>query len=189
MSAIAPKRMTADEFLAWAMEQPEGQRYELVAGEVIAMAPERAAHGRTKLRLARRLADAIEAARLPCEVFGDGMAVRIDADTIYEPDALVRCGAPLDGNALVVTDPIIVVEVVSPSSHKRDSGSKLEAYFRLPSVRHYLVVKTENQVIIHHRRDEAGAIATRIIRDGRIDLDPPGIRVTELFPEAPPETA
>jgi len=117
------------------------------------------------------------------------MAVRIDSSTVHEPDVLVRRGPPLDDDALVVTDPIILVEVVSPSLHKRDSGSKLEACFRLPSVRHYLIVKTENQIIIHHRRDEAGTIDIRIIRDARIDLDPPGILVTDLFPEAPPGTA
>lgn len=44
MSAAAPARMTADEFIAWAMEQSEGQHYELVAGEVVSMAPERAVH-------------------------------------------------------------------------------------------------------------------------------------------------
>jgi len=66
MSAIAQKRMTADEFLAWAMEQPEGQRYELVAGEVAAMAPERAAHGRAKGRFHERLGLAIRTAGLPC---------------------------------------------------------------------------------------------------------------------------
>jgi Uma2 family endonuclease len=181
MSATAQTRMTADEFIAWAMEQPEGKRYELVAGEVVAMAPERAAHGRTKLRFASRLAAAIEAGRLPCEVFGDGMAVRVDADTIYEPDATVRCGSPVDDNATEVIDPVIVVEVVSPSSRKRDSGSKLEDYFRIPSVRHYLIVKTENQAIIHHRRDEAGGITTHIIRDGVVQLDPPGLTVTGLF--------
>ncbi len=173
--------MTADEFIAWAMEQPEGKRYELVAGEVVAMAPERVAHARTKFHFARRFADTVEAAGLPCEVFGDGMAVRVDATTIYEPDAMVRCGAPIDDNATEVTDPLIVVEVVSPSSHKRDSGSKLEDYFRIPSVRHYLIVKTENQAIIHHRRDEAGEITTHIIRDGVVRLDPPGLVVTGLF--------
>jgi Uma2 family endonuclease len=66
MSATAKQRMTADEFIAWAMEQPEGTHYELVAGEVVAMAPERAVHGRTKLRFARRFAEAIEAAHLSC---------------------------------------------------------------------------------------------------------------------------
>jgi Uma2 family endonuclease len=65
MKATVPHRMTADEFIAWAMEQPEGERYELVAGQVVAIAPERVGHGRTKFRVARRLAEAIEAANLP----------------------------------------------------------------------------------------------------------------------------
>ncbi len=181
MSATAPTRMTADEFIAWAMEQPEGQHYELVAGEVFAMAPERAAHGRMKGRMYNRLVEAIQMASARCEAFPDGMSVRVDAVTLYEPDAMVRCGAPIDDNATEVTDPVIVVEVVSPSSHKRDSGSKLEDYFRIPSVRHYLIVKTENQAVIHHRRDEAGAITTHIVRDGAIRLDPPGLTVTGLF--------
>ena len=181
MSALAQTDMTAEAFLAWAMEQPEGQRYELDGGEVVAMAPERIAHARAKVRFLRRFADAIDAQGLTCEVFGDGMAVRVDADTVYEPDMLVRCGPPLDDTAVVIGDPMIIVEVVSPSSRRRDSGSKLEAYFRLPSVRHYLIVKTDNQAIIHHRRDEAGEISTRIVRDGVIALDPPGLVVTGVF--------
>jgi Uma2 family endonuclease len=181
MSATVPLRMTGDEFIAWAMEQPEGKRYELVAGEVVAMAPERVVHGRMKGRMYARLAEAIRAANLSCEAFPDGMAVRVDANTIYEPDAMVRCGPPVDDNATEVTDPVIVVEVVSPSSRKRDSGGKLEDYFRIPSVRHYLIVKTENQAIIHHRRDEAGDISTHIVRDGILRLDPPGLSVTGLF--------
>ncbi len=51
MSEPSPARMTADEFIAWAMQQPEGQRYELVAGEVVGMAPERAGHARGKGRI------------------------------------------------------------------------------------------------------------------------------------------
>jgi Uma2 family endonuclease len=181
VSGIARKRMTADEFIAWALEQPEGKRYELVAGEVVAMAPERAAHGRAKGRFYARLAEAISRAGLPCEAFPDGMTVRVDAETIYEPDVSVRCGPPLDDDAIEITDPLIVIEVVSPSSHRRDAGSKLEDYFRLPSVRHYLIVKTENKAIIHHRRDEGGNIATHIVRAGSIRLDPPGLDVTGLF--------
>jgi hypothetical protein len=71
---------------------------------------------------------------------------------------------------------------VSPSSRARDSGGKLEDYFRMPPVRHYLIVKTENRAVVHHERDAAGAIATRIIRDGPIPLDPPGIELTGLVP-------
>ncbi|MBS0639382.1 MAG: Uma2 family endonuclease [Proteobacteria bacterium] len=170
--------MTADEFIAWAMQQPEGQRYELVGGEVIGMAPGRVAHARTKGQVFLTFADALGKAGLPCEVFVDGMAVRVDADTVYEPDAFVRCGQKLDDNDVEVTDPLIVMEVVSPSSYKRDSGLKLEGYFRIPSVRHYLIIRTADLAVIHHRRDDAGAITTNIIRSGPIRLDPPGLEFT-----------
>ena len=180
-STPLPKGMTAEEYVAWAMQQPEGCRYELVGGEVFAMAPERAAHARGKGRVFRRLAQAIESSGLDCEVLVDGMAVRVDADTVYEPDALVRCGLPLDDDATVVTDPVIVVEVVSPSSHKRDSGMKLMDYFRIPTVRHYLIVRTKDNAVIHHARDEVGGVTTRVVREGSIRFDPPGLEVGGLF--------
>ena len=86
MTALArpkPPRMTADEFIAWAMEQPDGARYELVGGEVVGMAPERVAHARVKARVVNALADAIERGGLACEAFPDGMAVQVSADTVY----------------------------------------------------------------------------------------------------------
>ena len=75
-----------------------------------------------------------------------------------------------------------MVEVLSPSSLARDSGAKLEDYFRLPSVRHYLIVKTENRTIIHHARGADGIILTRIVHEGPLLLDPPGIILTDCFP-------
>jgi hypothetical protein len=53
----------------------------------------------------------------------------VDAETGYEPGALVRCGPRLDDNATELSDPVIVVEAVSPSSHKRDSGSNWGTIF------------------------------------------------------------
>jgi Uma2 family endonuclease len=64
---------------------------------------------------------------------------------------------------------------LSPSTRGRDSGAKLEDYFRLPSVRHYLIAKADTRSVIHHARDEAGTIATTILGGGRLRLDPPGI--------------
>jgi Uma2 family endonuclease len=147
------------------------------------MAPERAAHARIKAEVWLALRQAIAAAG-GCEAFPDGMAVRIDDATVYEPDALVRCGAPLGDDALTVEDPVIVVEVLSPSTRGRDTGAKLEDYFRLPSLRHYLIVKTETRKVIHHRRDEDGGIATRIVGAGDLELAPPGLRLdaASLFP-------
>lgn len=174
-------RMTADEFIAWAMERPEGEHYELVAGEVIAMAPERSAHALIKFAIARRLFDAVAAAGLRCTVYPDGMAVRVDETTLYEPDAMVRCGDPLSGGATTVTDPLIIVEVRSRSTAALDAGEKLAGYMRIPALRHYLIVAIENRAVIHHARAGDGSIATRIAREFPLRLDPPGIDLADPF--------
>ena len=181
MGEAASGRMTADEFIAWAMARPEGERFELADGEVIAMAPERLAHNDAKFLIARRLAAAVEAAGLPCRVQIDGMAVQVDSHTVYEPDVIVRCGPPLPPDTLRLTDPLILVEVLSPSTRGVDVGLKLSDYFRIPSLRHYLIVRADRRVVIHHRRDEAGAILTTLPGDGPLWLDPPGLAVEGLF--------
>jgi Uma2 family endonuclease len=182
MSDPARRKMTADEFIAWALTRQEGERYELANGEAVVMARERSAHGLAKMQIAYQLRRALDVAGVPCDVYSDGMCVRIDHATIYEPGVLVRCGNRLDPDALEVTDPVIVVEVRSPSTRGSDAGAKLEDYFRLPSVAHYLIVKPENRTIIHHRRETEGTISTRIVRDGPVHLDPPGIELSDPFP-------
>jgi Uma2 family endonuclease len=177
-----PREFTADEFIAWAMEQPTG-RYELDNGVVVAMAPERVSHALAKSQAWLALREAIAGRGLGCQALPDGVTLRIDDRTVYEPDALVRCGPPLPGDAIEVADPIVVVEAVSPSSKGVDRGVKLAGYFSLPSVRHYLIVDTDKRVVIHHRRDEEGRIGARIFREGSVALDPPGlaIEVRDIF--------
>lgn len=176
-------RMNVDAFLVWAEGQPG--RYELVDGEVFAMSPQRAVHARVKYRVHRALDRAISAAGLPCEMFPDGMVVRVDDDTSFEPDALVNCGDRLADNALEADAPIIVVEVLSPSTRHVDTGAKLLGYFRLPSLRHYLILDTERRTVIHHRRSTGDLIETRIATSGDLSLDPPGLTVpvAALFAE------
>jgi Uma2 family endonuclease len=182
MSVAEKPRMTADEFILWAESQNEG-RYELVAGEVVSMAPERLLHALVKARTWRALDDAIRSAQLACTAYPDGMAVMIDEGTVYEPDAFVRCGEPLDDDAVSIIDPVIVVEVLSPSSRARDAGAKLADYVRLPSLRHYLLIDAKTRAVVHHRIEGGGRIETQVLRDGSLDLDPPGLRITiaDLF--------
>ena len=173
MAAVTKARMTVDEYLAWAESRPG--RYELVNGTVYAMTPERAVHAEIKLAVHMALAAGIRARALPCRVMPDGMTVRIDEATAYEPDALVYCGPKLAPSALEVTNPVVVVEVLSPSSQHVDASLKLAGYFRLPSVAHYLIVDPDQPLILHHARGNDESILTRIVRDGVITLDPPGL--------------
>jgi Uma2 family endonuclease len=163
------------------MEQPETDHYELVDGEVVAMAPERVGHVRGKQRIFGALSEAIARAGLQCEAFIDGVVVQTGDDTVYEPDGMVRCGPPLTDDVVKVTDPIVVVEVLSPSTRAVDTGIKFTDYFRIPSVRHYLLVRAETRTVVHHARAADGTIATRIVPDGNLTLDPPGIELRGLF--------
>ena len=75
--------------------------------------------------------------------------------------------------------------MLSPSSGIHEAAAKLKDYFRLPSVQHYLIVKTEIRTVTHHRvGDDDGSIATRILLCGMLELAPPGLRVTveSFFP-------
>jgi Uma2 family endonuclease len=157
-----------------AMARPDG-RYELMGGEVVAMAPERAAHARLKAPVWRVLENAIAERGVLSEALPDGMTVRIDARTAYEPDALVHCGKRLSDDTVIVPSPLIVVEVFSPRTSARDVGAKLADYFRVPSIRHYLIARTDRPTIIHHRRGDGELIETRITTAGALQLDPPGI--------------
>ncbi len=103
------------------------------------------------------------------------MTVRVSDDTAYEPDALVYCGPKLAPRATVVPNPVVLVEVLSPSTRRIDATVKLTDYFRLPSVMHYLIVNPEKPVVVHHARGEADTILTRIVTEGSITLDPPGL--------------
>jgi Uma2 family endonuclease len=103
------------------------------------------------------------------------MTVKIDDFTAYEPDAVVHWGEAMADDAVIVPAPVIVVEVLSPSTRARDAGAKLADYFRLPGLCHYLLVRTERPSVIHHRGGEGDLIETRIVTSGALALDPPGI--------------
>jgi Uma2 family endonuclease len=184
MRALPEHKLTVDEFLTW-VEGQEG-RWELYRGVPYAMAPERTRHGEVKFAVQTALMQGIRRAGLVCHMLPDGATVRVAQDTAHEPDALVYCGPKLPGDAIEVPSPVIVVEVSSPSTRKIDASVKLAGYFRLPSVEHYLIVDPDGPPIIHHRRQSDGSILTRLISDGTVRLDPPGIEigVTEVFPPA-----
>jgi Uma2 family endonuclease len=182
MSTELKQTMTADEFLLWA-DGKEG-RWELHDGVPTMMSPERVLHGDTKGEAYTALKEAVRRARLPCKAYPDGVAVKIDAGTNYQPDASVSCGPRPGPNAQAIDDPIIVVEVLSPSTAAIDHGRKLSRYFSLPSVHHYLILDPERRVAIHHKRGQGEAIETRVLTNGVARLDPPGfeVAVEALFP-------
>ena len=169
------RRMTRQQFREWLESKPDDGRYELVAGEPVAMSPERVAHNTVKFEAASQFRAQVRERGLHCQVFIDGITVEVGTDTDYGPDVIVNCGQRPAADATAAPNPLIVVEVLSPSTRAVDTGRKLMDYFRLPSIRHYLVVRADKPVVTHHLRQDDGTILTRILQGGRLDLDPPGL--------------
>ncbi len=182
MTGAAQRLMTVDEFLATA-ESREG-RWEIEHGVAYAMAPERLDHGRVKGDAYVALRAALRRAGLPCEAVIDSVAVRVTSRTAYQPDVLIYCGPRLPPDIREIANPVIVVEVVSPSTERRDERQKLVGYSSLPSVAHYLTIDPRDRSVLHYRHDGDGQIAPRILYDGDLTLDPPGLQlaIADLFP-------
>src|ERR1700689_4599797 len=184
MTAVAKSKMTVEQYLEWS-EDREGA-WELVEGEPVRMESERVAHLEVKAAAMEALISAVRRGKAPCQTLPDGATVRISKTTAYKPDVLVRCGPRLPGRAIEIPDPVIVVEVVSQGSAARDYGEKVDGYFSLPSVEHYLILSPEQRKVVHCRRGQGDVIERRLIVSGTLRLDPPGLELAaeSLFGEA-----
>lgn len=170
-----PSGLTVADFLTW-MDGRHG-RFELHDGQVVAMAPERIVHASVKGKVYRALGDAIERARLDCSVLPDGVGVKVSDRKWYQPDAMVYCGPEAPPDDVFISNPVIVVEVGSPSTNYIDEFEKLIGYFSLASVQHYLRVNPLGLPLVHHQRQADDTILTRIVPTGSIRLDPPGLEL------------
>jgi Uma2 family endonuclease len=183
MTALPKHKLTADEFLAWAEAQPkEAGVFELHDGDVVmrhgpitSQQAEKSQHWETKGAIFAALREAIERAGLPCFAAVDGPMVRVASGKTYRPDALVYCGERAPRGVLEVSNPIIIAEVLSPGSESVDYGDKLEAYFTIASLHHYLVIDPARPAMVHYERAAEGTVAIHIVKSTMLRLDPPGL--------------
>jgi Uma2 family endonuclease len=81
----------------------------------------------------------------------------------------------------------LVFAIVRASANVNELRDKLQNYFRVPSVQHYLIADPDTRVVIHHARGHDDVMATRMVSEGCIPLDPPGLTLAlpALFGAAP----
>jgi Uma2 family endonuclease len=145
----APRFDSAEAFLAWAERQPE--RYELVDGAARMMTGGSPNHARIS-----RNALTVLSARLgagPCEAFGGDLAVILGPQRVVFPDASVSC-EPVSG--IGADRPVVIVEVLSPSTAAYDLGDKASACRKLPSLRHLVLIRQDRIGVEHYHRDAGG---------------------------------
>jgi Uma2 family endonuclease len=160
MSEAAFKRMTVAEFLRW--EDGTDTRYELLAGFPVAMAPPAPAHGLLAAQLCIRIGVALQSRR-PCMVQIEAGIARPDRDdTCYIADLAVTCKPPRRGDQLIA-EPVLIVEVLSPSTGLYDRQTKVADYRRIPSVQEILLIDSAS-IFAEVLRREGDRWITEIVR-------------------------
>ena len=147
--------LTYAEYLA--REQRSDTKHEFLRGEAWAMAGGTPEHGRLAAALIRALGNALDGR--PCVVYTSDVRVRIsESDRSTYPDLSVVCGkrisAPEDPDA--ITNPVVLVEVLSDTTEAEDRGEKFAHYRRLASLREYVLVSQKAERIEVFRRDAEG---------------------------------
>ena len=163
-----PRRLlTIEEYLRFEERAPT--KHEYVAGRVYAMSGVSVTHERIVLNLTLALASRLRGSG--CELFSKDLKVRVD-DRVYYPDLLVRCGERLRGDTLVVTDPCLLVEVLSPGTRNVDRRDKRPAYQSIPELRTYLIVDQQRRHVERYWRDASGAWRyTELAGTGTVPLE------------------
>jgi Uma2 family endonuclease len=177
-SAQILPHMSVAEFLAWRADLSDDGRYELVGGQSIRlMSPTNLRHAQIQLNAGQALRRAIDVSGLRCRVYdaGPGVAVGMEGEECRIPDVVVTCADVIDESGYLVPEPVIVVEVASRSTRLADVNDKVEFYSRIASIQHYLVIEQEQRRVVYHGRGLGGGLEPRILRQGDIDLDPPGL--------------
>ena len=139
MSTAEKRRLTAAEYLA--IEAAAEVRHEFHDGELFAMSGGTLWHNLIKDNFARALGNRLEGRG--CRVVTSDQRVKVDATGLYTyPDVLVFCGSATmeDGIHHTLTNPLLIVEVLSESTEKYDRGIKFGHYRRLATLREYVLV-------------------------------------------------
>lgn len=148
-------RMTEAEYLAF--ERASDIRHEYLDGHVYAMTGASRAHNLISTYTAASLINQLRGR--PCEVYASDMRVRVSATGLYTyPDVTVVCGNPQFADSALDTllNPVLVIEVLSPSTESYDRGKKFQHYRQLESLREYVLISQDSPRIERFLRQDDG---------------------------------
>jgi Uma2 family endonuclease len=148
--------VTIAEFDAFLEAQQDDTLWELVRGRIVAMTNPTEEHEQIAGNVGAPLKLAMD--RKGCRAYQGGIRVQRSENSRGQdkprPDIVVRCGA--SGRRNYLTDPLVVGEVLSPSTIDADRGDKLRFYKGLPTLRHIVLVYQDQMRVEHYRRTDEG---------------------------------
>ena len=197
MNAPVHKPMTLAEFLEW--ESKQELRYEFDGSQPIAMAGGTAAHAGIQRNLARTLGDRLEGKQ--CTFFGSDLKIEVENATKSRyPDGFVVC-SPVANAATIVRDPVVIFEILSPSTASTNRITKNQEYRNIPSVQRYIMIEQDKIAATVFARVAGDWIGHILFEDAILSMPEIGIELplAELYKgisldvqdnfEEPPHTA
>ena len=147
------RKMTVEEYLAWERAQPE--RHEFFDGEVFSQAGGTRRHSLIGSNVLRAIGNFLE--DQDCEAHGTDMRVHVEATGYFAyHDVSVVCTPIQDTSDDVITNPVLIVEVLSPSTADFDRGTKFNHYRQIPSLKEYIILWQEEARAEQHTRTSDG---------------------------------
>lgn len=154
MSAIEKRQWTPEEYLAF--ERAADQKHELIDGDIFLMSGASRRHNLLVFNLAVTIGNQLR--DRPCEAYTSDLRVRLQGTQYVYPDLTVVCGEPAfeDAEVDTLTNPTVLVEVLSPSTETYDRGKKFQYYRELASLQEYVLVSQERYWVEKYSRQENG---------------------------------
>jgi len=153
-------------------------KHEYVGGRVYAMSGETANHSGVASNFQRVAGNGLLGSNR--RAFTGDLSIRIErveGVTYYYPDGSVVCG-PVDGQAQFTEDPVVVLEVLSPTTRRIDETSKLQGYLSLESLQVCLLAESDEALVtVYRRKEDHFAVEIFAGREGAIPLPEIGIEL------------
>lgn len=172
MGATFVKPWTVERFLLWAARQEE--RYEFDGKQPVAMTGGSGRHSRIMGNIHAALRARLRGSR--CSYFGPDLGVRTEGDKVRFPDALVTC-TKFPETERLARDAVVVFEVLSPDSGRRDRIEKVRDYATVASIRRYVIVESARAGLLVHQRHQGDAAFTVLPLSGEHTLALPEIGI------------
>ncbi len=163
--------MTLAAFLDW--EARQRTRYEFDGFHPYAMTGGSADHSRVQRNLIMALGSRLR--ERPCEAFGSELKI-VAAGSVRYPDAFVTC-TPVQGKATFVTDPVMVFEIISPSTSGVDRIIKKQEHRDTPSIQRYVILEQDRQAAMVFSLDHGDWAGHVIANDADIAMPEIGISI------------
>lgn len=158
MNALSKKQFVSEEdYLT--MEEVSPVKHEYFDGEIFQMAGASDEHNTIAMNIAAELHQQLK--KRPCKVYQNDMRLYVEKEGIYTyPDVMVVCGQPeikkyknLDN----ILNPVLIVEVLSPSTADYDRGAKFEQYRTIESFKEYLLVSQDAKQMTRYTKQTNGS--------------------------------